>query len=297
MRRVLSYTITTVSEGNTVGEFLRQHNYSRAMISKLKRTPKGIQKNGVDITVKGELIAGDRLQIELLEDVSEKIVATPKALEVLYEDEDLLVINKPADTPIHPSVNQHTYTLANYVMHYCGTQKYTFRCINRLDRDTTGITIVAKHSLSASILGDAIQQREIQRVYIAIVEGEVDEAGRIDLPIGRAPDTIIKRQIDKQKGQRAVTVYRCLKVFERNGKVYSVVQLELETGRTHQIRVHMAAIGHPLIGDFLYNPSSDELSRQALHAVRCVFRHPITAELKCIDAPIPEDMQSFMASH
>lgn len=217
-------------------------------------------------------------------------------LDILYEDEDLLVINKPYDTPIHPSVNNYDNTLANGVMHYYKEQNksYVFRCINRLDRDTTGVTIIAKNLLSASILSNKIKERSLGRTYIAFVEGITEEKGTINLPIGREEGTIIKRKIDEKEGKTAVTYYVRLATFHIEGKEVSAVALKLETGRTHQIRVHMAAIGHPLLGDFLYNENNTMLTRQALHAAQCTFKHPISGEDQCITAPLPKDMKRLI---
>ena len=217
-------------------------------------------------------------------------------LDILYEDEDILVVNKPYDTPIHPSVNNYNNTLANGVVHYYQQQNkpYIFRCINRLDRDTTGVTILAKNLISASILSKRMKERGLSRTYVAFVEGITKEEGTIDLPIGREEGTIIKRKIDEKEGKHAVTHYCKLEELQVEGKAVSVVALQLETGRTHQIRVHMASIGHPLLGDFLYNESNHMLTRQALHAASCAFYHPITGEYKRITAPLPKDMEMLM---
>ncbi|MGL4739164.1 MAG: RluA family pseudouridine synthase, partial [Cellulosilyticaceae bacterium] len=171
---------------------------------------------------------------------------------------------------------------------------HVFRCINRLDRDTTGVTLVAKNLLSASILAKHMEEREVSRTYVAFVEGELEEAGVIDLPIGREPESIIKRQVDLQAGKVAITHYRRLGVLKVEGQTVSVVALRLETGRTHQIRVHMAAIGHPLLGDFLYNEDNHMLSRQALHGAECRFYHPITGAYHIISAPLHEDMAALI---
>ncbi|MGL5675612.1 MAG: RluA family pseudouridine synthase [Cellulosilyticaceae bacterium] len=297
MVRYIQYKIEAKDHGKNIGTFLKEREYSRAVIIQLKTSEKGIMKNGSRVGVRECIEEGDTLDISLEEEISsENIVPTPCELEVLYEDEDILVINKPHDTPIHPSVNNYDNTLANGVRYYYEQQDrpHVFRCINRLDRDTTGTTVIAKNVLSASILARRMEEKGIKRHYIAFVEGITEEAGTIDLPIGRAEGSIIKRQIDEKEGQRAVTHYKRLQVIQVEGQPVSVVSLELETGRTHQIRVHMAGIGHPLLGDFLYNESNRMMKRQALHAAWCGFHHPITGDYKKIEAPLPKDMAELI---
>lgn len=297
MERKINYKIEEDAHGQIIGDFLRQRQYGTAMCRVLKQSEMGIMKNGMRAGVREKLCVGDMLEICLKEEeTSHNIVPVQKDFEVLYEDEDILVINKPYDTPIHPSVNNYDNTLANGVMYYYKRQNchHVFRCINRLDRDTTGVTIIAKHALSASILSNAVKERRLSRVYLALVEGKTDEKGTIDLPIGRMEDTIIKRCIDYKEGKRAVTHYHRVALLNIEGKEVSAVALKLETGRTHQIRVHMAAIGHPLIGDFLYNETNRMLTRQALHGMECGFKHPITGKYQLITAPLPNDMKEVI---
>ena len=190
--------------------------------------------------------------------------------------------------PVHPSLNHYDHTLANAVCGYYNDQEiaYTFRCVNRLDRDTTGLTLIAKHMLSSAILSTAAARREISREYIAIASGKTPESGTIDAPIGRVAGSTIERQIDFENGERAITHYRRLAYHDG----LSLLSLHLETGRTHQIRVHLKSIGHPLIGDFLYNPTDTTIKRQALHSYRLTFSHPITGESFVLTAPLPDDM-------
>lgn len=297
MTRRIQYKIEEQHNGKCISMFLKEKEYSRAVIIELKKTKTGIQKNGTWAGVNEILNTGDILEICLTEQgASENIVPKELQLDILYEDEDILVVNKPYDTPIHPSVNNYNNTLANGVVHYYQQQNkpYIFRCINRLDRDTTGVTILAKNLISASILSKRMKERGLSRTYVAFVEGITKEEGTIDLPIGREEGTIIKRKIDEKEGKHAVTHYCKLEELQIEGKAVSVVALQLETGRTHQIRVHMASIGHPLLGDFLYNESNHMLTRQALHAASCAFYHPITGEYKRITAPLPKDMAMLM---
>ena len=275
MNRVLTYEITAEQEGTKIGDFLRTAGYSRHVIIYLKKTENGILLNGEWAYVGQFLKEGDHLEIRIIEfESSEQIVPAELPLDIVYEDEDLLIINKPADMPIHPSINNYDNTLANALMWYYQQKGETFvyRCINRLDRDTTGLLIVAKNMLSGGILSDMSKKREIHREYLAIAEGEVPQEGVIDAPIARKEESVIERCVDFEKGDRAVTHY--WRLDYRNG--YSLVRLKLETGRTHQIRVHMKYLGHPLTGDYLYNPDYRILNHQALHSWKLAFRHPIT---------------------
>ena len=275
MNRVLTYEITAEQAGTKIGDFLRRAGYSRHVIIHLKKTENGILLNGEWAYVGQFLKEEDHLEIRIIEsESSEQIVPAELPLDIVYEDEDLLIINKPADMPIHPSINNYDNTLANALMWYYQQKGETFvyRCINRLDRDTTGLLIVAKNMLSGGILSDMSKKREIHREYLAIAEGEVPQEGVIDAPIARKEESVIERCVDFEKGDRAVTHY--WRLDYRNG--YSLVRLKLETGRTHQIRVHMKYIGYPLTGDYLYNPDYRILDHQALHSWKLAFRHPVT---------------------
>ena len=277
MNRELTYKVTEEEEGMKIGDFLRKKGCSRHVIVHLKKTENGILLNKEWAYVGQVLKANDQLEIRILEEASsEQIVPRQLPLDIIYEDEDLLIINKPADMPIHPSINNYDNTLANALMWYYQEKKeaFVYRCINRLDRDTTGLLIVAKNMLSGGILSDMSKKREIHREYLAIAEGKVPEEGVIEAPIARKEESVIERCVDFEKGDPAVTHY--WRMDYRNG--YSLVRLKLETGRTHQIRVHMKYLGHPLTGDYLYNPDYRILDHQALHSWKLEFRHPITGE-------------------
>lgn len=205
-----------------------------------------------------------------------------------------MVINKPAGMPIHPSMNNYHNSLANGLAYYFAQQNcpFVFRCINRLDRDTSGLTLIAKHSVSGGMLSTMIANKTVSgitREYLAIVKGSVTPPeGTITAPLARKEGSIIERCVDFEKGENAITHYRVLD--EKNGQ--SLVSLILETGRTHQIRIHMKYLGYPLIGDYLYNPDMEFIRRQALHAWKLSFRHPITGEELHFMAPLPEDMKA-----
>lgn len=289
MIRQFTYRIEPEYDSFTIREYLSLKGYPNAVFVQLKKTPKSVLLNGVWAYMRTKLSAGDELFIRLEESTSSAhILPVSMPLSICYEDEDILAVNKPAQMPVHPSLNHYDHTLANAVCGYYNDQEipYTFRCVNRLDRDTTGLTLIAKHMLSSAILSTAAARREISREYIAIASGKTPESGTIDAPIGRVAGSTIERQIDFENGERAITHYRRLAYHDG----LSLLSLHLETGRTHQIRVHLKSIGHPLIGDFLYNPTDTTIKRQALHSYRLTFSHPITGESFVLTAPLPDDM-------
>lgn len=315
----------------------------------------GLVLNGHRSYLKEVLSTGDRLRCNILEtEDSPNVIETEIPLSIVYEDEDLLVIDKPAGLPIHPSMGHYEHTLGNalcwYTHHVLGYEHYVNRIVNRLDRDTSGLLIAAKNMHAAARLGDMIRAHAIQREYLAIASGDVrnivhttgaadslsglytgrsaDPAyararlqnldGRfpdslanipalsdpanpvlglhftVDAPIGRKEDSVIERCIDYTKGDYAVTHGLLLSYNEE--KDLSLLRLKLETGRTHQIRVHMKYLGHPLPGDFLYHPDERFITRQPLHSWRLRFRHPISGKLLELTAPLPEDMQRLISS-
>jgi 23S rRNA pseudouridine1911/1915/1917 synthase len=212
-------------------------------------------------------------------------------IDICYEDEYLLIINKPAGMLVHPTTREMNNTLANAVMHYYHTNNLIcgFHPVHRLDRNTSGLILIAKTPYIQHLLShDHI--KKLKRIYYALVQGIIAEpSGIIDAPIGRHPSSIIER-IVTPAGQNAITHYKVCKTI---GQV-SLVQLELQTGRTHQIRVHMAYIGHPLLGDDLYGDTTKLLNRQALHAAKLVLNHPISNELLEINSPMPNDMHNLI---
>ncbi len=294
MNRIFSYRIahSDLTHGQlTVGEYLRNRGYSHHILASLKRIPGAILANGISVPVNILLHEGDVLTIHLSECTSPSdILPVYMDLSVLYEDQDLMIINKPADMPVHPSIHNHENTLANAIAWRCQQQNlpFVYRCINRLDRDTSGLLILANHALSASILSICLKNRNIRRTYLAIVEGYLSHGGVINAPIAREEGSALRRCVDFQRGEEAVTHYE--PVFYNAEKNVTLIRLRLETGRTHQIRVHMQYLGHPLIGDFLYYPRRNLISRQALHSWQLDFSHPITGEAMHFQAPLPDDM-------
>lgn len=288
MERILNYTATQENEDMEILKFLRDKGFSRHILSSMKADRQAILLNGQNAYGRTRLKPGDKLRIRIREEVSsENIVPTKMQLNILYEDEDLLILNKPADTPVHPSQGNYENTLANGAAFYFASkgENFVYRCINRLDRDTTGALILAKNSLSAALLSQQMLSRQIRRTYLALTEGITPEKGTVSAPIARADGSTILREVNFAKGEPAVTHFQRLAVNHN----LSLVELHLETGRTHQIRVHMKHIGCPLPGDYLYNPVYDKISRQPLHSYQLELSHPITGEHLCFTAPVPED--------
>ncbi len=289
MDRIFHYQITENEQGTTVLDFLRKKGFSRHILSSMKADKEALTRNGQRIGGREQLLAGDHFRVRLLETIdSDGIVPVSMPLSILYEDEDILVINKPADMPVHPSIGNYTNTLANGVAAYLDAkdEHSPFRCINRLDRDTSGALILAKNAFSAAVLSTQMRNRQIRRTYLAVVEGITPPNGTISAPISRVDDSVIERHVDFLRGEPAVTHYERLEVKNE----HSLLEIHLETGRTHQIRVHMGYIGHPLPADYLYHPVYDCFKRQPLHSLQLEFRHPVTDKPMCLLAPVSEDM-------
>lgn len=294
MNRRINYTITEESAGLRIEQFLRRKGYSGQNLAEIKRMPESILVNGKHLYMRDTLACKDVLTVHIQEtECSRHIPPVRLPLDIVYEDEDIIVLNKPAGMPVHPSLNNYTNSLANALAWYYKEQgkPFIFRCCNRLDRDTSGLTVIAKHLVSASILSAMTRCHEIHREYLAIARGHVTpKSGTIDAPLARKPGTIIERTVDPIHGERAVTHYQLLAY--KNG--HSLVSLILETGRTHQIRIHMKHLGYPLAGDYLYNPDMEYIGRQALHSHKLSFCHPMTGEALTFTAPLPEDMKRIL---
>ncbi len=296
MERIFEFTVRPDELPCTLGEYLRARGFSRQIIIHLKKTLMGIQVNGQWAYVRTVLQAGDLVTIHLSEtESSEKIPPVPMELDILYEDQDILVVNKPADTPVHPSLHNYENTLANGIAWYFQQKgdPFVFRCINRLDRDTTGLLILGKNAYSASVLSSQMKKREIHRTYLGAAQGiPQPPEGTVTAPIAREKDSAILRCVDFQHGEEAVTHYKTL-CTEKDS---SLIRFSLETGRTHQIRVHMKYLGTPLLGDYLYNPEYSKIKRVALHSYSLEFRHPVTNEELYFQSPLPKDMAELFPS-
>ena len=299
MQRVFEYQIEASQSGVRIGDFLRSMGYSRHILTHLKQTDCGIMVNGSCSYTNQVLQKGDTLRIFILEEEgSRQILPVPMKLNIVYEDKDLMIINKPSDMPVHPSIGNHENTLANGIVSYFAEQNipYTYRCINRLDRDTSGLLILAKHMLSSALLSSMSSRHLIRREYFALTEGLLPDSGTISAPIARVCDSAIQRCVDYEHGEQAVTHF--IRIGYENN--ISAALIHLETGRTHQIRVHMNYIGHPLLGDFLYNPgylerSDCKIRRQALHSCRLTFKHPVTHESMSFFAEPPADIRNCIS--
>ncbi|MCI8320181.1 MAG: RluA family pseudouridine synthase [Dorea sp.] len=294
MNRTIIYHITADDNGRRIEHFLKRRGFSAQNITVIKRMPLSILVNGDHRYMRDTLTEGDCLTVHIQETkCSEKIPPVKIPLHIVYEDEDLVVVNKPAGMPIHPSMNNYTHSLANGLAFYYHSQgkPFIFRCCNRLDRDTSGLTVIAKHLVSGSILSSMTRDRQMIREYLAVTKGRLTpKSGTITAPLARKPGTVIERIVDFSCGERAVTHYRLVEY--KNG--HSLVSLRLETGRTHQIRIHMKYLGYPLIGDYLYNPDMEYINRQALHSYRLSFPHPITGKQMEFRAPLPDDMKAVL---
>ena len=290
MPRIITYTIPENYDHYKIITFLRQQGYTARSLKLIKEDWGNVRRNGEPTWLTMRVAAGDTVTITIDErGGSEDILPVDLPFPVVYEDEDLIVVNKPPFMSIEPSVEHFEDSLGNAAAFYFRQHglPFVYRCVNRLDRDTSGLTVIAKHFVSSGILGDMVRDRRVQRTYTAICAGEdLPDSGTVDLPISRKPDSVLERWTEDPDGDRAVSRYT---VLERRGGL-CLVRLRLETGRTHQIRVHMKAIGHPIIGDFLYNPDYSRIARQALHAGSLSFEQPLTKEPLSFEAELPEDM-------
>ncbi|MED1722263.1 RluA family pseudouridine synthase [Brevibacillus parabrevis] len=289
---LIRFTADEIDAGQTVRDVLqKRYGVSRRLLirAKFKGT---ITRNGVLVFVNEKLQAGDEVAVMVEEETEETVAPEEMPLCIRYEDDDLLVIAKPAGLVVHPTGNHPSGTLANGVIAYWKKrgEARRFRAVNRLDKDTSGLMIVAKNQWAHEQFSRMQQERTLQRFYQAIAEGIVaSDAGTIDSPIGLAENSFITRQI-RPDGQSAVTHYRVL----ARGEGMTLLELKLETGRTHQIRVHMQSIGHPLAGDDLYLGGREHIGRQALHAARLSFVHPRSNEPMEFAEPLPADMQQLL---
>lgn len=284
--REFETVITDELDGKSVKFILKNiFGFSSAMITRLKKGD-GIMLNGKKEYVIKETAKGDVLRITLPDGRSEKIVPNAIPIEILYEDDDILAVNKPPNMPTHPSVRHFEGTLANAVMHYYREIPFTFRAVTRLDRDTSGVVVIARNAACADILSKQLRSGIFRKEYYAVCEGVPKPAkGMINAPIKREKEGIIKRCISPD-GKPAVTDYETVCKTEN----LSLVHLIPETGRTHQLRLHLAHIGAPIRGDFLYGTEICG-ERTKLHCAVVEFIHPFTHKNIRIEAPLAEDMK------
>jgi 23S rRNA pseudouridine1911/1915/1917 synthase len=265
----------------------------------VKRAYPGVGSSDVflPVIVKSHLQEGDVLRIKIYEanENAGEVIPSDIPIDIIYEDEDVILLNKPGDMVVHPSYAHHADSLSNGLSGYFGRtgQKHVIRTIGRLDRETSGLILFAKNRYSAAILSNQRENMSKRKEYLALAYGVFDEReGTVDAPIGRVEgDRMIRRVMED--GKRAVTHYRLVEQYED----CALIRLILDTGRTHQIRVHMAHIGHPLLGDSLYGkeiPDSHGMSRAALHAAHLEFAQPVSGQVLVFDAEMPQDMKDAM---
>ena len=287
---MLSLTVPPALDGETVSTLLRRGlGCSGSLVKQIKHLPNGLFLDGVPVTVAHRAKAGQRLLAQLPPDPPSEILPVPHPLELPFEDDYLLVVNKPPLVPVHPGPDHHGDTLGNFLTaHYeAQGEAHLFRPVNRLDRGTSGLLVVAKHSYIQEALKHQLHSAAFRRVYLALCEGcPQPPTGTVSAPIGRLEGSVLRRTV-RPDGAPAVTHYATLATTPGG----ALLRLELETGRTHQIRVHMAHLGCPLVGDFLYGTERPDLiPRAALHAAALSFRHPITGQILSFFAPLPPDM-------
>lgn len=287
----MKYIINEKWNNKIIKDYLqRELKLSSRMIKSLKQTVNGILLNGEEVYVNRTIKTGDTLELDYSDgekDVNEYLIKTDIPVNIIYEDENFTVVNKSANMPTHQSINHYTDTLANALAFKYKDRPYVFRAINRLDKNTSGVVVTANNRMYADILASKLKEGKFYKEYIAIVEGRIDKGGVIDAPIKREENTIMLRKV-ADDGEYAVTEYTPVLFSDE----ISVLKVRPITGRTHQIRVHMMHIGHPIIGDDLYNVESDLINRQALHASKLKIEG-----IGEYTAPIPEDMMALIGRY
>ncbi len=287
----LKWKVSKQYDGLLLREYLLEvRGISRRILTAIKFEGGKLLVNNSNVTVRHPLSENDEVEVIFPpENRSELLVPEPIPIDIVYEDEDILVLNKAPHIATIPSSHHPSNTLANGIIHYYDQQQvpYTVHVVTRLDRDTSGLLLIAKHRYSHSILFQDQHEGTVNRRYQAIVAGQLTEKKAVlDNPIDRAPDSIIERMV-ASTGKKAVTHYQ----VKDELKDISLVEIKLETGRTHQIRVHFSSIGHPLIGDSLYDGDTTNLKRQALHCHKLAFNHPLTKERMEFEIPLADDLE------
>lgn len=286
--------LTARNSGERIDRFLSKdlENLSRSYLQKLLKDG-DIIVNGKVVKANYKVSQGDEIQVSIPEPETPDILPENIPLDILYEDDDILVVNKPKGMVVHPAPGHYSHTLVNAVMYHCGERLSGINgvlrpgIVHRIDMDTTGSLLICKNDHAHQILAEELKEHSITRRYHAIVHGNIKEdTGTVNAPIGRHPVDRKKMSTKAPNGRHAVTHY---KVLERFGD-YTYIECELETGRTHQIRVHMSSIGHPILGDTVYGPTKCpyKLQGQTLHAKILGITHPTTGEYMEFDAPLPE---------
>ena len=284
-------------DGIVIREFLKEELELSSRLIRRAAIEKRIFVNKEVVRMRKVLHTGDIVEVKLERVESQDIIPEKMNLNIVYEDDDILVLNKPPYTVVHPTRGYPTGTLANGILYYFNetNQNCIVRLVSRLDMDTSGLIIIAKNQYAHMALSKEMQLNHLEKRYLAVVHGHLEkEEGTIDLPIFKPEneESIFKRIID-ERGQRSITHYKVIKKFENA----DLVECLLETGRTHQIRVHLSHIGHPIYGDSLYGDGEDEkelIPRQALHAYGLDFKSPRTKEQLSLRAELPEDILNLI---
>lgn len=292
MNNIKTYIIDKQHEGMTLRNYLWDKlQYSRRSIVALKKSC-GAKLNGSVSHMNMLLKENDVLELCFEDSESENIVPEQMDLDVIFEDESMIVINKKPGVPVHPTRRYITGTLANGLAYRWHDEDAArkIRPINRLDKDTSGLVVFAKNAHIQHLLSFYVGTEEFKKEYTALVHGPMKILeGTIDQPIARETEYAVKRVV-REDGDKSVTHYKTIAVYPD----YCVVAIILETGRTHQIRVHMSYIGHPLLGDTLYGGDTSLIERQALHAGKITMLHPVTKQWHTFEAPLPTDMQKLI---
>ncbi len=295
MSRRLELTVTSELAGIKVDTLLKRHmGLSGTVVRRVKWLEDGILADGVRVHTDYRPEAGQVLSVRLSNPVRNSgILPTPGPLDIVYEDIDLIVLNKAPGVSVHPGPGHFSDTIGNFLVNYYEKmgQEADFHPVHRLDRGTSGLLVSAKHPHAQEVLKNRFHTEEFRRVYLAVCQGVPNPpAGVVDAPLGPMPGSLMEQMV-RPDGKPAHTRYETLET--RNGR--TLLRLELDTGRTHQIRVHMAHIGHPLTGDFLYGREEPGvIARPALHAAELSFRHPITGNTLEFAVPLPEDMTRLL---
>lgn len=283
--------IIQADDKKIIRKFLTQKKFSSSQLHNLKNKGGMIFVNHKQRHFNFEMKTGDQILIVMSEEIpSDLIKPMPGKLDVIFEDEYMLVINKPPGIASLPAKARTSKTMANVVKSYLQDkhENGTIHLVTRLDRDTSGLMVFAKNSYAHSLLDQILHSDHFEKYYLAILYGQLSPlSGKVDLPIGIDKEAFYLRDIDFEKGKQSQTLYWTEKVFPEA----SLVRLKLLTGRTHQIRVHMKAVGHPIIGDYMYTRKDEPMiDRQALHCAELNILHPVTKKLLKLSAPLPADM-------
>lgn len=288
----IDYRVTGDNDNRRVAQILKHSlNFSRGEIRRLKRCA-GVKVNNTTVRLDSLVRAGDLIHIAFQDDAGQPVLPQYLPLQIIFEDDHILVLNKPPALLVHPISHHLLDTLANGVIYHWQQQglNLKFRAVSRLDKDTSGAILIAKNSYTCQQLAAQMQQGLCRREYLALVQHRLfPDTGVIDLPIGRPYDHSLIFGVTPA-GKPAVTHYHVIKRFADS----SLVKLRLETGRTHQIRVHLSHLGHPLLGDDLYGGSLEMIKRQTLHSWRLQFIHPVTKENIRLQAPLPTDLGTLI---